>query len=258
VHAHSRDSQTPPRALSFGAVAEEYDRYRPAPPQAALDWLLPVRIGVALDVGAGTGALTRVLLARAEEVTAIEPDSRMHSVIARRLPQVRLLEGRAESLPLPDASVDAVLISSAWHWMDPQWAVPEVARVLRSGGVFAIIWNGLDQEAPLGAALRQAARGGAARPRAASPAHRPEHIFLPKAAPFARPEIRTVKWLWHTSPQRLAGLMGTYSWVITLPARERKEVLDRVTQFVATQPQFVGRKGITVPAACHCWKALRH
>jgi ubiquinone/menaquinone biosynthesis C-methylase UbiE len=129
------DPETPPQALSLGAIAEEYDRYRPAPPRAALDWLLQNRVGVALDVGAGTGARTRLLQKRAQHVIAVEPDPRMRAVIARRLPQARLLEGRAEALPLPNASVDAVLISDAWHWMDPQRAVPEIARVLRSAGV---------------------------------------------------------------------------------------------------------------------------
>ena len=66
-----------------------------------------------------------------------------------------------------------------------------------------------------------------------------------------------MKWLWQTSPQRLTGLMGTCSSVITLPAPERKQLLDRVTQFVAAQPEFVGRRRIAVPAACRAWKTLR-
>lgn len=254
----SSDSVTPPRPLSFGAVAEDYDRYRPAPPHDALDWLLPDRVTAVLDVGAGTGALTRLLVGRADEVIAVEPDTRMSAVIARDLPQVRLLAGRAESLPLPDRCADAVLVSSAWHWMDAAQAVPEIARVLRSGGVFAIFWNGLDGEASLGQALRLAAQGsGVPRLDAARAHHRPEDVSLPPEAPFGAPETRTVKWLWQTTPQDLVGLMGTFSSAITLPAPQRGELLARVAQFIAARPEFAGKERIFVPAACRCWKALR-
>ena len=251
----SDNSSASPRALSFGAVAADYDRYRPAAPQAAIDWLLPLRVGSALDLGAGTGALSRLLLDKADVVIAVEPDPRMRALIARGLPQVRLLEGRAESLPLPHDSVDAVLVSSAWHWMDPALAVPEIARVLRDGGVFGILWNGLDHDAPLGAAMRRELHD--ALPDPAGAQHRPEHIVLPADAPFGAPEIHTVKWRWQTSRQNLLGLMGTFSSVIRLPARDRQALLDRVADLIAAQPEFADPQHIAVPAACRCWRALR-
>ena len=85
-------------------------------------------------MGAGTGLLTRLLASRAARVIAVEPDERMRAVLRARSPGVSVLEGTGEAIPLPDASADGVFVSSAWHWMDPEDALPEIARVLRHGG----------------------------------------------------------------------------------------------------------------------------
>ena len=247
----------PTRALSFGSVAEEYDRYRPSPPQAAVHWFLPKRVAAVLDLAAGTGALSRKLLSRADEVIAVEPDMRMRAVLARRLPGVRLLAGRAESLPLPDASVDAVLVSSAWHWLDGEAAVPEIARVLRPGGLLGILWTGLDREAAQIASLWRAAGDHVPQRDGHRERHRPEDVRLPADAPFATPEIRRLRVAWRVSPQRIAGLLGTYSSVIALPAAERERILAQVRRFIATDPAFAGRKRIAVPVSCRCWRARR-
>ena len=128
--------------MSFGAVAGDYDRVRPSAPPEAIDWLLPARRDVVVDLAAGTGLLTRALAGKVGHVIAVEPDDRMRSVLQARSRDVEVLAGRGEAIPLPDASVDAVFVSSAWHWMDPEVAVPEIARVLRDGGRFGIIWTG--------------------------------------------------------------------------------------------------------------------
>jgi SAM-dependent methyltransferase len=132
--------------MSFGAVAGDYDRLRPSPPPEAVDWLLPDRGGVVVDLGAGTGLLTRALARKVRHVIAVEPDERMRSVLQARSADVEVLAGRGESIPLPDASADAVFVSSAWHWMDPSLAVPEIARVLRDGGRFGVIWTGRQRD----------------------------------------------------------------------------------------------------------------
>src|SRR6201999_68315 len=134
------------RAMSFGSIAEDYDGLRPQAPQQAVDWLLPPGCELAVDVGAGTGLFTRTLVDRAAQVIAVEPDARMRKVLKARSPGVRVVEGRGESIPLPDASADAVFVSSAWHWMDAERAVPEIGRVLRDGGRFGLIWTSRDRE----------------------------------------------------------------------------------------------------------------
>src|SRR6185437_2524598 len=128
-------------ATSFGNVAQSYDKVRPEPPAQALDWLVPPGCDVAVDLAAGTGLFTRALLGRAAQVVAVEPDERMRAVLAQRSPQVRVLRGWGEAMPLPDASADAVFVSTAWHWLDPARAVPEIGRVLRSGGRLGVIWT---------------------------------------------------------------------------------------------------------------------
>lgn len=121
------------RAISFGNIAESYDKVRPRPPDSALDWLVPAGCEVAVDLAAGTGLFTRALLGRSDQVIAVEPDERMREVLAHRSPSVRVLEGWGEAMPLPDACADAVFVSTAWPWLDPARAVPEIARVLRPG-----------------------------------------------------------------------------------------------------------------------------
>src|SRR5580692_5123528 len=110
------------QAVSFGSVAESYDRVRPGPAPEALDWLVPAGCEVAVDLAAGTGLFTRALLRRVPRVVAVEPDQRMREVLARRTPGLDVRAGRGEELPLPDASVDALFVSTAWHWLDPERA----------------------------------------------------------------------------------------------------------------------------------------
>jgi SAM-dependent methyltransferase len=132
--------------MSFGLIAEDYNRLRPGSPDEAVDWLVPARCAVAVDLGAGTGLLTRKLMSRAGRVIAIEPDDRMSAVLRDRSPGVEVIKGTAEAIPLPDASADGVFVSSAWHWMDPDLAIPEICRVLRDGGRFGVVWSGRDRQ----------------------------------------------------------------------------------------------------------------
>ena len=164
------------RGSSFGAVASAYADLRPGYPDEAVRWALaPVAADVAglrvVDLGAGTGILTELLIRLGADVTAVEPDEAMRAEFARRLPSVRLLTGSAEDIPLPDGSADAVLCGQAMHWFDMDRALPEIARVLRPGGVLAGLWNSDDDRVDVGSG---AADGGRGRdePRAERPAGR--------------------------------------------------------------------------------------
>src|SRR5262249_54933891 len=127
---------------SFGTAAGAYAEHRPDYAQAAVSWALETAPGPrVLDLGAGTGKLTGTLVALGVDVVAVEPDPAMLAELHRSLPAVRALPGSAESIPLPDASVDAVLSGNAMHWFDMDLAGPEIARVLAPGGVLAGLWN---------------------------------------------------------------------------------------------------------------------
>ena len=135
-------------ARSFDLAAEEYEATRPSYPDELLD-LLPVATNATvLDLGAGTGKLTRVLARRYGRVIAVEPLDRMRGILERVVPDVEALRGSAEEIPLGDASVDAVFAAQAFHWFDHDRALPEIGRVLRPGGVLAVVWNGPDESRP--------------------------------------------------------------------------------------------------------------
>src|SRR6266516_2596897 len=133
------------RRSSFGAAADLYDRIRPSYPPEAVRWLLGDEPRRVVDLGAGTGIFSRVLASLGHEVLAIEPDEGMRAKLASTSPGVTALPGSAESIPLADESVDAVVAAQAYHWFDHDAAHAEIARVLRPGGVFGPVWNVRDE-----------------------------------------------------------------------------------------------------------------
>lgn len=208
------------RATSFGAVAETYERSRPSYPDEALDWLLPPGARRVLDLGAGTGKLTRSLVARGLEVVAVEPTPGMRGQFARVLPDVELLDGTGEAIPLPDASVDAVLMAQAWHWVDPDTASPEVARVLRPGGRLGLLWNVRDAGVEWIAQLDRLLPG---------PGEEQLGSLAPRvAAPFGPVERYDVRWSDPVTVESLLDLTRSRSWVIALDETHRERVLEDV------------------------------
>lgn len=228
------------RGSSFGAVARAYAEHRPDYPPSAVRWALngrsPAGLRV-LDLGAGTGKLTGVLLSLGAEVTAVEPDGEMLSQLRRLFPRVRALAGSAEAIPLPDGSVDAVACGQAMHWFDMPRAIPEIARVLVSGGSLAGLWNADDDRVEWVAALQEVAREAAAPSvsrRRAEAADFGTGQFGGEFGPAARAEFA------HQQPHTAASLLalsGTHSRVLTLPSAERAALLRAVAGFLASRPQ---------------------
>lgn len=131
-------------ARSFQLTGPDYDRYRPSFPPPAIDLLVPARVGGILDLGAGTGKLTELIVDRAERTYAVDPSARMLAVLRAKLPDVIAAIGSAEAIPLPDASVDVVVVAQAFHWFERDAACREIGRVLRPGGRLGLVWNGAD------------------------------------------------------------------------------------------------------------------
>jgi SAM-dependent methyltransferase len=131
------------RALSFGAAASSYDAGRPSYPAEAVRWVLPDGARRVLDLGAGTGKLTAALRSLELDTVAVEPDDAMRALVPGEA-----LAGTAEEIPLPDASVDAVVAGQAFHWFDVDRALPEMRRVLRPGGSIGLLWNLFDDRVP--------------------------------------------------------------------------------------------------------------
>ena len=241
------------RRLSFGSVADDYDRYRPAPPPQALDWLVPPGARAVLDLAAGTGLVTRGLIGRAARVVAVEPDARMRAVLAARCPQAEVLDGRGEDIPLPDASVDAVVISAAWHWLDPAQAVPEITRVLRAGGTLGVMWTTRDDRVPWVAELNALAPESREADRPVEAGRRRRAVTFPAGTPLSPPEERRVEFSLPMTRDQLGGLFGTYSGVITLGLEQRAAFSRRVAAFLDRQPW----DRVDLPMICRCLRSTR-
>jgi SAM-dependent methyltransferase len=144
----NRDPRARGPYTAFADVAGAYERGRPGYPSEAVRWLVGDEPRDVVDLGAGTGKLTRTLVALGHRVTAVEPLDEMRAQLAVVLPEVSAVAGSAESMPLPDASADVVTSAQAFHWFDHDDALPEIARVLRPAGRLALVWNSRDDRDP--------------------------------------------------------------------------------------------------------------
>jgi SAM-dependent methyltransferase len=142
-----------PDSRSFELVAGRYERARPEYPAEAVAWIaekLDLREGrTVLDLGAGTGKLTRALVQTGAHVIAVEPGEAMLAELRRAVPAADAVRGGAEAIPLEDASVDGITVAQAFHWFRHDEALPELRRVLRPNGGVALIWNARDQDVPV-------------------------------------------------------------------------------------------------------------
>ena len=238
--------------MSFGSIAENYDGLRPHAPRQAVDWLVPSGCDVAVDVGAGTGLFTRALAEKAAHVIAVEPDARMRAVLSARSPGVRAVEGRGESIPLPDASADAVFVSSAWHWMDPERAVPEIGRVLRDGGRFGLIWTSRDREVDWVVGLDRLPGDEASE---AERFRRHLDVVLPDPQIFGDIARETFRFVRTMSVEDVIAMLGTYSRVIVASPQDRDRRLAQARALL--KERFPSADTIEVPMRARCWRADR-
>jgi SAM-dependent methyltransferase len=130
------------RSLSFGAIADQYDRHRPDYPPRLVDDVVAVLPGRQIvEIGAGTGKATALFAARGSDITAVEPDPAMANVLRSRAANVRVVIGALETWT-PDRLFDGLISAQAWHWTDPQTRWQRAASALAPGGVLAVWWNG--------------------------------------------------------------------------------------------------------------------
>jgi SAM-dependent methyltransferase len=240
------------RAASFGAAASAYATHRPDYPAAAIRWALEpvtrppghqIRI---LDLGAGTGKLTAQLASLTlgsgrPLVAAVEPDPHMLAELHRHLPGVTAAAGRAEAIPLPDQSVDAVLAGQAAHWFDLGRAMPEIARVLTPGGVFAGLWNTDDDRVDWVAGLHRVA--GRKQVVAMTSISEDDDDRIsgwlrgPGAQLFWPPEVSGFEHGHVRTAASLIETMRTHSMFLIMEPEEREAVLSVVRDYLAATPQ---------------------
>ncbi|MEK8074019.1 class I SAM-dependent methyltransferase [Rhodococcoides navarretei] len=219
----SRDNSS----TSFGSVADMYESARPEYPSTAVEWLLEAVLEsdarpLVADVGAGTGKLTRIIVAAGCDAVAVDPDPAMLDALRDAVPGVPTHVGTAESLPLEDGSVDAVLLGQAWHWVEPVAASREIGRVLRPGGTLGLIWNIRDETEPWVRRLNSVvSRGGALNMFDGGPP--------PIADPFR--QLDEERWTWSRTVTRsqLIDLVKSRSFYITATADERNRIDQDLT-----------------------------
>ena len=237
-------------------AAAAYERLRPAYPIDAVDWLVPEGARRVLDLGAGTGKLTRALKARDLEVDAVDPSAAMLRQLAVAVPGVPTFVGKGEAIPLPDSSVDAVVCGQAWHWMDAARASAEVARVLRPGGVLGLIWNGDDDSVGWVAELRAQKRDARGQSTGQGAEGQVAVASLGISDVFRDPEERVFRWRAPYAVDDIVELVTTRSYILTAPPETRSALTAAVRALLATHPDTAGLSVVELPMVTTCVRAV--
>lgn len=226
-------------ARGFEAGAEAYEVARPGYPDeavAALARVLPLTASTRVcDLAAGTGKLTRRLVDAGADVVAVEPVPGMRAQLAQATPSATILDGTAEAIPLPDASVDAVTVAQAFHWFAAPEALAEIARVLRPGGGLAILWNERDERTAWVAEMSRLIRW---HERTVS---RYQHVdwaaVVAASGHFSPLAEEVVGWDQPMTRDLLADRVRSISYIAVMPPVERERLAAEVTGLVARRAE---------------------
>lgn len=227
-------------ARSFGQAPETYDAIRPTYATESLVWALGAQPLTVVDLGAGTGILSRALTALGHHVIAVEPDSDMLATLIDKSPGVDARLGTAERIPVESGSVDAVTAGQSYHWFDPAKAHPEIARVLRPGGVFAPIWNLRDETVPWVARMSELVGKSEAEVVAHAVPDLTEHGF-------ERAESHTIFHEREMTEESLVTLVKSRSYYLIADEHGRAELERRLRELVRTHPDLAGRSTFPLP-----------
>jgi SAM-dependent methyltransferase len=217
-------------ASSFDEVARGYDAARPSYPTEAVAWTVPEDARVVVDVGAGTGKFTRLLQRPGRTLIAVEPSPRMRDELRSSLPDIEILDGAGERMPLPDASADAITFAQAWHWVDVPAASLEAARVLRPGGTLGLVWNLRDERVDwvreLGVAMR-----------ADGDHYRGEDDDTVVDEPFGAAVSLHVEWVQPSTRAGILDMVRSRSYFTMLSREEQTETLQAVQDVLTRHPE---------------------
>ena len=233
-------------ALSFGTVADAYDRARPGYPPEAARWLAGTTPARVLELGAGTGRLTADLVALGHDVLATDPLDEMLRHLTARLPDVRVVRAVAERIPLPSRAADLVVSAQAFHWFDLDHALPEIARVLRPGGELALVWNERDERIPWVKRLGDLIGN---RQQDTDPTH-----DLIRSALFGYVETASFRFWQPLDRPRLHDLIRSRSNIAMMTETERHRVLAQADTLYEEYGR--GADGMLLPYRTHCFKAV--
>ena len=236
-------------ADGYSTGADTYVKGRPDYPPEVSIWLrdtLGLEPGkTVLDLGAGTGKFTPRLLETGATVIAVEPVAAMLAKLSAALPQVRALAGTATAIPLPDASVDAVVCAQAFHWFATSEALDEILRVLKPGGTLGLVWNLRDASVPWVSRLDAIVnRAEGDTPRYYTGAWR--QVF-PHAGYTALQETHFSQDHTGTAEDVLFNRVRSTSFIAALPEEQRQRIDAEIAQLIASDPALRGQASISVP-----------
>jgi SAM-dependent methyltransferase len=242
-----------PRRLTFGAHAEEYELARPEWPVEVARWFVPEDAALVIELGAGTGKLTRAVAALGVRVIAVEPDARMRAVLQNG--GLEGVEGSAEEIPIGDAEADAVVAGSCIHWFELERALPEIHRVLRPGGRFAFGWNGRDARHPTIARMNDAIYSAA--PDRSRWRDRDWASEVTAAGLFADVEHAVFEHVHELPREALDAHLWSYATIASLPDREREQVFADVAEILDADPEVSDGERLRLPFAVPAFRATR-
>jgi SAM-dependent methyltransferase len=232
--------------LSFGAAAAHYDKSRPTYPASAIRWALNEESLRVVDLGAGTGLLTRATLSLGHVVIPVEPDPGMRAQL-EKVTGIEALDGSAESIPLPDESVDAVIAGQAYHWFNGELAHPEIARVLKPGGAFAALWNDRDPD------VDWVARFG----EILNPWNANYDRISDFGALFTEVEERAFKHATAQTPQGLEDLVASRSYYLVAEPETQQALLAQVRELCEKDPALQGKDNFDLPYVTYVHRAFK-
>jgi MOSC domain-containing protein YiiM/SAM-dependent methyltransferase len=236
-------------ARGFAAGADAYERGRPSySPEAIAHIVRELRIGPGkrvLDLAAGTGKLTRELVPTGAELVAVEPIAEMRAKLEAAVPSAQAITGTAEEIPIPNHSVEAVVVGQAFHWFDGIRALSELRRVLKPEGAMALIWQSRDASVPWVARMNAIIdRADDGHPRFRSEAWREAFDLTALFDPLEKTVFRYIQ---RASAETLVDRVASISYVAAMSEARREVVLDQVRDLLATDPATAGQDIIDLP-----------